>query len=77
MGYSDRPLVDRMNALSGPRCAELTPFSVLEAHPETGFVRLRFSEQPAFGNHFGNVQGGFCVADARRHPLAGGLCTHG
>jgi uncharacterized protein (TIGR00369 family) len=48
--------------LSLPVCAELTPFEVLEAQNDPGYVRLLFEPQPAFENHFGNVQGGFCVA---------------
>ena len=45
-----------------PACAALTPFVVEEADFETGRVVLRFAAQPAFGNHFGNIQGGFAVA---------------
>ncbi len=45
-----------------PPCAELTPFEVLEARNDPGYVRLRFEPQPAFENHFGNIQGGFSVA---------------
>ncbi len=45
-----------------PVCAALTPFEVLDAERATGFVRLEFAAQPAFGNHFGDIQGGFIVA---------------
>lgn len=45
-----------------PPCAILTPFQILDANLETGFVKLKFAEQPAFRNHFGNIQGGFAVA---------------
>ena len=45
-----------------PACAKLTPFTVEEADIDAGRVRLRFASQPAFANHFGNVQGGFAVA---------------
>jgi uncharacterized protein (TIGR00369 family) len=45
-----------------PVCAELTPFEVVAADADDGFVRLEFDPQPAFGNHFGNIQGGFIVA---------------
>jgi uncharacterized protein (TIGR00369 family) len=45
-----------------PVCADLTPFDVVEADFEGGFVALRFAEQPAFSNHWGNIQGGFAVA---------------
>jgi len=55
------PLLDDMRQLPRPVCAELTPFEVIDAD-ESGTVRLRFAPQPAFGNHFGHVQGGFCVA---------------
>jgi len=45
-----------------PDCAKLTPFVVEEADFNVGQVKLRFAAQPAFKNHFGNVQGGFAVA---------------
>jgi uncharacterized protein (TIGR00369 family) len=45
-----------------PDCAALTPFTVEEADFDAGRVVLRFAPQPAFKNHFGNVQGGFAVA---------------
>jgi len=57
--------IDELAALLGtsaPVCAALTPFEVLDVDREAGFVRLEFAPQPAFGNHFGNIQGGFLVA---------------
>ena len=45
-----------------PECTKLTPCTVDEVDLETGRVKLRFAPQPAFSNHFGNVQGGFAVA---------------
>jgi len=45
-----------------PVCADLTPFDITDADFEAGFVALRFAEQPAFSNHWGNLQGGFGVA---------------
>jgi uncharacterized protein (TIGR00369 family) len=45
-----------------PVCAALTPFSIIDADLDAGMVKLEFEPQPAFGNHFGNVQGGFAVA---------------
>ena len=45
-----------------PDCAALTPFSIEEADFDVGRVVLRFAPQPAFRNHFGNLQGGFAVA---------------
>lgn len=45
-----------------PDCAALTPFSIDDADLAQGRVRLRFAPQPAFKNHFGNIQGGFAVA---------------
>jgi uncharacterized protein (TIGR00369 family) len=45
-----------------PVCAELTPFEVVAADEAAGTVRLEFATQPAFGNHFGDIQGGFVVA---------------
>ena len=47
---------------AAPDCAALTPFDIIEADFTIGFVRLQFAEQPAFKNHFGNIQGGFGVA---------------
>ena len=55
-------LCDLLAGQPAPACAALTPFEVLDVNFENGFVRLRFAEQPAFGNHFGNIQGGFAVA---------------
>lgn len=45
-----------------PPCADLIPFSIVEADSERGLVKVEFEPQPAFGNVFGNVQGGFAVA---------------
>jgi uncharacterized protein (TIGR00369 family) len=45
-----------------PVCAALTPFEVIAANAADGLVRVEFEPQPAFGNHFGNIQGGFIVA---------------
>ena len=45
-----------------PDCAALTPFVVEDADFDGGRVVLRFAPQPAFKNHFGNVQGGFAIA---------------
>jgi uncharacterized protein (TIGR00369 family) len=45
-----------------PECLKLTPFELIEANAEAGFVKVQFSPQPAFGNHFGHVQGGFAAA---------------
>lgn len=45
-----------------PDCAALTPCVVGDADFEAGRVVLVFAPQPAFKNHFGNVQGGFAVA---------------
>ena len=45
-----------------PDCAALTPFVVEDADFDSGRVVLLFAPQPAFKNHFGNVQGGFAVA---------------
>lgn len=45
-----------------PDCAALTPCAIEEADLESGRVVLRFAAQPAFKNHFGNIQGGFAVA---------------
>jgi uncharacterized protein (TIGR00369 family) len=45
-----------------PACIALTPFELLEANTQTGYVKIEFAPQPAFENHFGNIQGGFAVA---------------
>lgn len=45
-----------------PECGRLTPVTIVEASFEDGRVKLLFGAQPAFRNHFGNVQGGFAVA---------------
>lgn len=45
-----------------PRCADLTPFTLADADPATGTVKLHFDAQPLFANHFDKVQGGFAVA---------------
>ena len=55
-------LQDLLDQQPKPDCAALTPFRVEQADFEAGTVTLRFSPQPAFKNHFGNVQGGFAVA---------------
>ena len=51
-----------LSAQEAPVCAALTPFTVEAADFARGTVRLQFAEQPAFRNHFGNIQGGFSVA---------------
>jgi len=51
-----------LEAQPKPDCAALTPFVVEDADFEAGRVVLVFAPQPAFRNHFGNVQGGFAVA---------------
>ena len=51
-----------LGAQPAPDCAALTPFEVEDADFAAGRVVLRFASQPAFRNHFGNVQGGFAVA---------------
>jgi uncharacterized protein (TIGR00369 family) len=51
-----------LEAQPKPDCAALTPCVVEEADFEAGRVVLVFAPQPAFKNHFGNVQGGFAVA---------------
>lgn len=55
-------LQSALDGQSKPDCAALMPFTVEEADFDGGRVVLRFAPQPAFRNHFGNVQGGFAVA---------------
>ena len=62
MSSDNEDLRAHVAGLDLPVCVELIPFDVLEARNDPGYVRLRFKPQPAFENHFGNVQGGFCVA---------------
>ena len=45
-----------------PVCAQLTPFAIVSADLGAGRVEIEFAPQPAFGNFFGAVQGGFAVA---------------
>jgi uncharacterized protein (TIGR00369 family) len=45
-----------------PECLKLTPFELVEADAEAGIVKVQFAQQPAFGNHFGDIQGGFAAA---------------
>jgi uncharacterized protein (TIGR00369 family) len=45
-----------------PACAALTPFRVIEADAGRSLVKVEFEPQPAFGNVFGHIQGGFAVA---------------
>lgn len=45
-----------------PKCAELTPFKIIEGDSKLGYIKGEFSEQPAFGNLFGHIQGGFLTA---------------
>ena len=45
-----------------PECLKLTPFKLVDANAEAGFVKVEFAAQPAFGNHFGHIQGGFAAA---------------
>jgi len=45
-----------------PPCAVLIPFSIVDCDCERGFVKIEFEPQPAFGNVFGHIQGGFAVA---------------
>src|SRR5262245_48192427 len=55
-------LRDLLASVPQPVCIALTPFELLEADAEEGRARVEFAAQPAFGNHFGNIQGGFAVA---------------
>lgn len=55
-------LIRLLDGQPRPVCAALTPFTVVGARFDTGFVQLEFAAQPAFRNHFGNIQGGFAVA---------------
>jgi uncharacterized protein (TIGR00369 family) len=60
---SDATELDALLALQPkPVCAALTPFETVDADFEAGSLELRFAEQPAFSNHWGNIQGGFGVA---------------
>jgi uncharacterized protein (TIGR00369 family) len=63
MSTSDADQLDALLAAQPkPVCAALTPFEIAEADFDAGVVVLRFNEQPAFANHWGNIQGGFGVA---------------
>jgi uncharacterized protein (TIGR00369 family) len=58
--------LEKLRALVGsapkPACAALIPFAIVEVDSEPGLVKVEFEPQPAFGNVFGHVQGGFAVA---------------
>src|SRR5262249_45476026 len=58
-GEEMRRLLDRHPK---PGFAALTPVTIVDADLDVGFVKLEFAPQPAFRNHFGNIQGGFAVA---------------
>lgn len=45
-----------------PPCAALIPFEVFDVDLGANSIKLLFDPQPAFENHFGNIQGGFAVA---------------
>ena len=45
-----------------PKCADLIPFKIIQCDKERGYVKVEFEEQPAFGNLFGYIQGGFLSA---------------
>ena len=49
-------------SLPAPPCGALTPSTLIDLDSARGFVRFEFPAQPAFENHFGNVQGGFAGA---------------
>ena len=57
-----------------PDCAALMPFTIDEADFDVGRVVLRFAPQPAFKNHFGNVQVVFL--EARLWGADGRLAVH-
>jgi len=42
-----------------PKCTDLLPLTILEGDKERGYIKVEFEEQPAFGNLFGYIQGGF------------------
>ena len=69
-------LLELLAGQSMPPCVELTPFSVLSADLEAGIVRLEFATQPAFRNHFNQVQGGFGVAMADVCVSLAGFAKH-
>src|SRR5688572_13049122 len=62
MSTAAQELQRALSSQPTPDCAALTPFAVEAADFDVGSVVLRFAPQPAFKNHFGNVQGGFAVA---------------
>ena len=62
MSPAVQQLQSALDSQPKPDCAALTPFTVQEVDLDLGRVVLLFAPQPAFKNHFGNVQGGFAVA---------------
>jgi hypothetical protein len=66
-----------LDAQPSPDCAALTPSKVEEADFAAGRVVMRFAPQPAFKNHFGNVQGGDCRGAPDVKSLYRGAEDHG
>ncbi len=62
MAIDASEVVRLIETLPRPVCAALTPFTVEGVDLSAGIVRVAFEPQPAFENHFGNVQGGFAAA---------------
>ena len=44
-----------------PPCSALVENEIVDADFDRGYVKLRFAEQRAFENHFGNIVSGFAV----------------
>lgn len=55
-------LLAAMESVSLPECAKLTPYRLVSVDATAAAVTVEFDPQPAFRNHFGNVQGGFAAA---------------
>lgn len=55
-------LIRLLDSTEPPICASLTPFTVEAADLEAGSITVLFAAQPAFSNHFNQVQGGFAAA---------------
>ena len=51
-----------LDALPRPPCAELLGWSVDDARPADGWIRIRFEGRPQFVNPAGVIQGGFLSA---------------
>lgn len=56
------PISTILDRFPTPPCATLLGFDTLDANPDEGWVKIKFTARPEFCNPAGNVQGGFLTA---------------